>query len=142
MKIVAAVQDPVQVSKILTHLGERSGSVPTRAWDPLPCADADLSAGLIDETDWSSLDIDVKAGKVAGVRFKLMPVFSDAIAPDPAMASLVTKIRAPFEKELARPVGKTETLLYRRGNFNGPGKVPLWRWGNNSRCCRSARGDL
>ena len=67
----------------------------------------------------SRLDIDVKAGKVADVRFKLMPVFSDAIAPDPAMASLVAKIRAPFAKELAQPVGTTDTLLYRRGNFNG-----------------------
>lgn len=67
----------------------------------------------------SRLDIDMRDKKVAGVRFKLMPVFSDAITPDPAMASLVEKIRAPFAKELARPVGKTDTLLYRRGNFNG-----------------------
>jgi len=67
----------------------------------------------------SRLDIDVKGGKVAGVRFKLMPIFSDAIAPDPAMASLVAKIRAPFADELARAVGKTDSLLYRRGNFNG-----------------------
>lgn len=67
----------------------------------------------------SRLDIDIRDRKVAGVRFKLMPVFSDAITPDPAMATLVEKIRAPFAKELARPVGKTDTLLYRRGNFNG-----------------------
>jgi sulfur-oxidizing protein SoxB len=46
-------------------------------------------------------------------------VFSDAIAPDPAMTVLVEKIRAPFATELARPVGKTDSLLYRRGNFNG-----------------------
>ncbi len=68
----------------------------------------------------SRLDIDVKAGKVAGVRFKLMPVFSDAIAPNAAMAALIAKVRAPFAAELARPIGKTESLLYRRGNFNGP----------------------
>jgi len=67
----------------------------------------------------SRLDIDVKAGKVSGVRFKLMPVFSDAIAPDPAMTALVEKVRAPFANELAKPVGKTDSLLYRRGNFNG-----------------------
>lgn len=67
----------------------------------------------------SRLDIDIKGKKVAGVRFKLMPVFSDAIIPDPAMASLVEKIRAPFATELARPIGRTESLLYRRGNFNG-----------------------
>lgn len=67
----------------------------------------------------SRLDIEVKDKKVAGVRFKLMPVFADAITPDPAMTALVEKVRAPFAKDLARTLGKTETLLYRRGNFNG-----------------------
>jgi sulfur-oxidizing protein SoxB len=67
----------------------------------------------------SRLDIAVKDKKVAGVRFKLMPVFSDAIKPDPAMTMLVEKVRAPFAKDLARTVGKTDSLLYRRGNFNG-----------------------
>ncbi|MDB5517323.1 MAG: sulfate thiol esterase SoxB, partial [Tardiphaga sp.] len=67
----------------------------------------------------SRLDIEVKNKKVAGVRYKLMPVFSDAIKPDPAMTALVEKMRAPFAKDLARVIGKTDSLLYRRGNFNG-----------------------
>ena len=67
----------------------------------------------------SRLDIEVKDKKVAGVRFKLMPVFSEAIAPDPEMKALVEKVRAPFAKDLARTIGKTDSLLYRRGNFNG-----------------------
>jgi len=67
----------------------------------------------------SRLDLDMKGGKLANVRFKLMPIFSDAIAPDAAMAALVAKIRAPFVADLAHEVGRTETLLYRRGNFNG-----------------------
>jgi S-sulfosulfanyl-L-cysteine sulfohydrolase len=67
----------------------------------------------------SRLDIEVRDNKVADVRFKLMPVFSDAIKPDPAMTALVDKIRAPFAKDLARVLGKTDSLLYRRGNFNG-----------------------
>ena len=67
----------------------------------------------------SRLDIEVKDRKVAGVRFKLMPVFADAIAPDPAMTALVEKVRAPFARDLARTIGKTDSLLYRRGNFNG-----------------------
>ena len=67
----------------------------------------------------SRLDLEVKDMKVAGVRFKLMPVFADAITPDPAMAKLVTDLRAPFAKELATTIGKTDSLLYRRGNFNG-----------------------
>lgn len=67
----------------------------------------------------SRLDLEVKDRKVTGVRFKLMPVFSDAIAPDPAMTRLVEKVRAPYAKDLSRVVGKTDSLLYRRGNFNG-----------------------
>ena len=67
----------------------------------------------------SRLDLEVKAKKVTGFRFKLMPVFSDAISPDPAMKALVEKIRAPFAKELSRELATNESLLYRRGNFNG-----------------------
>lgn len=67
----------------------------------------------------SRLDIEVKDKKVAGVRFKLMPVFTDAIKPDASMTALVEKVRAPFAKDLARTIGKTDSLLYRRGNFNG-----------------------
>jgi sulfur-oxidizing protein SoxB len=67
----------------------------------------------------SRLDLDVKDGKVAGYRFGLIPVFSDAIAPDAEMAKLVTDARAPYAAELAREIGRTESVLYRRGNFNG-----------------------
>lgn len=67
----------------------------------------------------SRLDIEVKDKKVAAVRFKLMPVFSDAIKPDASMTALVEKVRVPFAKDLARKIGQTDSLLYRRGNFNG-----------------------
>ncbi|HUS95254.1 MAG TPA: 5'-nucleotidase C-terminal domain-containing protein, partial [Hyphomicrobiaceae bacterium] len=33
--------------------------------------------------------------------------------------ALVNKVRAPFEADLAKVLGRTESLLYRRGNFNG-----------------------
>ena len=65
------------------------------------------------------LDLDVSGGKVTGHRFRLIPVFSDAIAPDAEMKALVEKIRAPYAKDLARELARTESLLYRRGNFNG-----------------------
>jgi sulfur-oxidizing protein SoxB len=65
------------------------------------------------------LDLKVENKKVVDHRFRLIPVFSDAIAPDPAIAAVVKKLRAPFAAELGRVLGKTETLLYRRGNFNG-----------------------
>jgi S-sulfosulfanyl-L-cysteine sulfohydrolase len=67
----------------------------------------------------SRLDLDVRGGEVRGFRYKLIPVFSDAIAPDAEMAAKIDAIRAPHEAMLAEEVGRTETLLYRRGNFNG-----------------------
>lgn len=67
----------------------------------------------------SRLDLDVKDGTVSNFRYRLMPLFSDAIAPDAEMTAAITKVRAPFVSELAREVGRTESLLYRRGNFAG-----------------------
>jgi sulfur-oxidizing protein SoxB len=67
----------------------------------------------------SRLDLDVQNGAVKGFRYKLIPLFADAIAPDAEMTAAIAKARAPYAKELARVVGKTESLLYRRGNFNG-----------------------
>ncbi len=67
----------------------------------------------------SRLDLDVRDGEVKGYRYKLIPIFSDAIAPDPDMATLVREIRAPHLGELERVLGTTQSLLYRRGNFNG-----------------------
>src|SRR6185503_13987142 len=52
-------------------------------------------------------------------RYRLIPLFADAIKPDPDMAAVVAKIRAPHEAALKKVLGKTESLLYRRGNFNG-----------------------
>ena len=67
----------------------------------------------------SRLDIDVAGGEMKGVRHRLIPIFSDAIAPDAEMAALVKKHRAPFEADLARVLGRTSGALYRRGNFQG-----------------------
>lgn len=65
------------------------------------------------------LDLDVKDGAVAGFRYKLMPVFSNYLDADPAMAALIEKVRAPFAAKLAEPLATTDETLYRRGNFNG-----------------------
>jgi sulfur-oxidizing protein SoxB len=35
------------------------------------------------------------------------------------MAAKVAEVRKPFAAELSRVLGKTDSLLYRRGNFNG-----------------------
>ena len=65
------------------------------------------------------LDFDVKAGKVADFRYRLLPVFSGLLPPDPAMAALIAKGRAPYAAKLDEKLATTEGLLYRRGNFNG-----------------------
>ena len=65
------------------------------------------------------LDLDVKGRKVVDYEFRLIPVFADAITPDPDMAGIISKIRAPHAQEIDRVLGKTDSLLYRRGNFNG-----------------------
>ncbi len=67
----------------------------------------------------SRLDLDVSGNGVRGFRFKLIPIFSDVIEPNKAMAAHIQKIRAPYKKELSRVIGKTDRLLYRRGSFNG-----------------------
>jgi sulfur-oxidizing protein SoxB len=67
------------------------------------------------------LDLDVKGGKVADFRYRLLPVFADLLPADAAMDALITKIRAPYEAKLAEKLAVTEGLLYRRGNFNGSG---------------------
>jgi len=65
------------------------------------------------------MDFDVKGGKVAGWKYRLLPVFSNLLPADTGMEALITKIRAPFEAKLNEKLAVTEGVLYRRGNFNG-----------------------
>ncbi len=67
----------------------------------------------------SRIDLDIRDGEMKGIRHKLIPLFADVIAPDPEMAALVRKERAPFAAEMGEVIGRTSSLLYRRGNFNG-----------------------
>ncbi|MBZ8132010.1 thiosulfohydrolase SoxB [Afifella sp. IM 167] len=67
----------------------------------------------------SRLDLDVEGGEMKGFAYRLIPVFSDVIAPDADMSALIDKVRAPYEPELSRELARTSSLLYRRGNFNG-----------------------
>jgi len=67
----------------------------------------------------SRLDLDVQNGAVKDFRYRLIPLFSDAIKPDAEMAAAIATARAPYIRELGREVGRADSLLYRRGNFNG-----------------------
>jgi sulfur-oxidizing protein SoxB len=65
------------------------------------------------------MDFDVKGGKVADFRYRLLPIFANQLPADAAMDALITKVRAPYEGRLAEKLAVTDGLLYRRGNFNG-----------------------
>ena len=67
----------------------------------------------------SRVDLDVRDGGLQGLRHKLIPIFSDVIASDPAMTALIDEQRAPYLDQLTEVLGHTDSLLYRRGNFNG-----------------------
>jgi len=65
------------------------------------------------------IDLEVSGGKVTGYSSSLIPVFSDVIEPDAEMAAKIAEFRDPHKDELSRVIGRSESLLYRRGNFNG-----------------------
>ena len=65
------------------------------------------------------LDLDIDNKKIKNFRYRLIPIFSDAIKPDPTIEKLIQSIRAPYSKELNEVLARTESTLYRRGNFNG-----------------------
>ena len=67
----------------------------------------------------SRVDLDIRDGQMMGYRTKLIPIFSDVIAPDPEVSALIDAQRAPFEAAMGEVIGKTDSTLYRRGNFNG-----------------------
>lgn len=67
----------------------------------------------------SRVDLDIRDGRMMGYKTKLIPIFSDVIAPDPNVAAVIETERAPYEAEMSEVIGQTDSLLYRRGNFNG-----------------------
>ena len=67
----------------------------------------------------SRLDLDVQAKEIKSFNYRLIPIFADAITPDAEVAAAIAKHRAPHAADLARVLGHTDTLLYRRGNFGG-----------------------
>ena len=65
------------------------------------------------------LDLDVKGGRIADYRYRLLPVFANLLRADRDMAKLIEAERAPYLEKLAERLAMSEALLYRRGNFNG-----------------------
>jgi len=67
----------------------------------------------------SRVDLDTRDGRMMGYETKLIPIFSDVITPDAEVAAAIEAERAPHLAHIREEVGVTESLLYRRGNFNG-----------------------
>jgi sulfur-oxidizing protein SoxB len=67
----------------------------------------------------SRVDLDIRDARMMGYRTKLIPIFSDVIEPDKEVSALIDQQRAPYQAELSEVIGQTDSLLYRRGNFNG-----------------------
>jgi sulfur-oxidizing protein SoxB len=67
----------------------------------------------------SRLDLDVRGSRVAAHRYRLIPVLALHVPEDPEMARLVRELRRPWEAKLGERLAVSESLLFRRGNFNG-----------------------
>jgi S-sulfosulfanyl-L-cysteine sulfohydrolase len=65
------------------------------------------------------LDLAVDEGGVRDYRYRLLPVFANLLPADPEMDLYIKSARRPYENRLAEKLAVTESLLYRRGNFNG-----------------------
>ena len=65
------------------------------------------------------LDLDIGKGRLNNVRYRLLPVYSELLKPDPAMQALIDKIREPYAAGYDERIGVADRLLYRRGNFSG-----------------------
>src|ERR1700742_2032896 len=65
------------------------------------------------------LDLDLGKGKIKDVRYRLLPVFSELLKPDPAMQALIEKLYAAHARDIGA-IATSDRLLYRRGNFSGP----------------------
>jgi sulfur-oxidizing protein SoxB len=65
------------------------------------------------------LDMDIGEGRLNGYQYRLLPIFSDLLPADAEMQSYIDSVREPYLEALNEPLAVAETLLYRRGNFNG-----------------------
>jgi sulfur-oxidizing protein SoxB len=65
------------------------------------------------------LDLELARGKVADVRYRLLPVFSELLKPDAAMQALIDGFRVRSAVDWSDKIATADRLLYRRGNFSG-----------------------
>lgn len=75
------------------------------------------------------MDFDFRDGKIQGWKYHLLPVFSNLIEPDQEMQTYIDTMRNQvvtfdgqtfnMQERLSEELAVAESLLFRRGNFNG-----------------------
>jgi len=65
------------------------------------------------------LDLDLVKGRMKDFRYRLLPVYSELLKPDPAMQALIERLRATHATEWKDKIATADRLLYRRDNFWG-----------------------
>jgi S-sulfosulfanyl-L-cysteine sulfohydrolase len=79
------------------------------------------------------LDLDLAKGKMRDFRYRLLPVYSELLKPDPAMQALIDRLRATPVKDWDDKIATSDRLLYRRDNF----------WGSmDQSLCNALRSEL
>ena len=65
--------------------------------------------------------LDMKFGNrgVSDFRYRLLPVFGNYLDADSEMQEFISSSRRPYAEQLDEELGVSESLLFRRGNFNG-----------------------
>ena len=63
------------------------------------------------------LDLKISNQGISSFEQTLFPIRSRELTPDPTIAALVEKLRAPYKEELERVIGQTRSLLYRQGTW-------------------------
>ncbi len=65
------------------------------------------------------LDLKFANQGVADIRYRLLPVFGNFLSADAEMEKFIRSSRSPFAEQLDEKLAVSESLLFRRGNFNG-----------------------
>ena len=65
------------------------------------------------------LDLKLGSSGIEEFRYRLLPVFGNYLDADPDMQRFIQKSRMQYASVLDEELAVTESLLFRRGNFNG-----------------------
>lgn len=65
------------------------------------------------------VDLNMQKGRLADLRYQLLPVFSRLLPADAQMQALIDATQQPFIEKLRQPLAVAEQLLYRRDTFHG-----------------------